>query len=73
MTYAQDKVPRQCAICERAIEEYQEMLDLFRAESAKPDTKQKLCWCHESCAKNAIEVFLVKRWRACWAKRVGRA
>ena len=62
MTYTQDSIPRDCAICERTIEPEESMLDLFREESSLPNSQVKLLWAHERCVKSAIETFLKKKW-----------
>lgn len=61
MSYTQDKVSRSCVLCLRSIEEFEQMLDLFRSESAVEGSGLQVLWCHELCAKKALQKWYLKK------------
>ena len=61
MDYRQNDIPRDCALCGRPILPDEHMLDLFRAESSKPDPVTRLLWAHTRCCVRAVENWIAKR------------
>ena len=61
MTFQQNSVKRDCAICVKPILPGFWMLDLFRQASAKEAATERVEWVHESCARAAIEAWLKKK------------
>jgi hypothetical protein len=59
--YLQDSTSRVCGICDKSIEEGERMIDVFREESAREGSKQRVAWVHSSCARAAIGRWLKKK------------
>lgn len=60
-SYQSDGTPRTCVVCVRPIELHEHMLDLFRVESAVSEPPVKVEWVHADCARNMIQVLLLKK------------
>ena len=56
------ELTRTCEICNCKIEDYNQMIDLFRRQSSVEGTQFRVKWVHKRCAQKAIETWLIKKW-----------